>query len=77
MVSRSSGIMWLVDQVLWESLGKRLAGSHPNGAAIEGTRTLKITHETVGNHLDTPKEGTTRMLKYFVNKGFIALSRDR
>ena len=35
----------------------------------------KITHETIGNHLGNPREVVTRMLKYFVNEGFISLSR--
>ena len=75
MASRFSDVMWLVDQVLWKSLDKRLAGFLLNEAAIEGTNTLKITHETIGNHLGNPREVITRMLKYFVNEGLIRLSR--
>ena len=75
MASRFSDVMWLVDQVLWKSLDKRLAGFLLNEAVIEGTNTLKITHETIGNHLGNPREVITRMLKYFVTEGFISLSR--
>ncbi len=75
MASRFSDVMWLVDQVLWKSFDKRLAGFLLNEAAIEGANTLKITHETIGNHLGNPREVVTRMLKYFVNEGLIRLSR--
>ncbi len=44
-------------------------------AAIEDTNILKITHETIGNHLGNPREVVTRMLKYFQNEGMVKLSR--
>ena len=75
MASRFSDVMWLIDQVMWKSFDKRLADFLLNEANIEGTDTLKITHETIGNHLGSPREVVTRMLKYFVNEGLVALSR--
>ena len=75
MASRFSDVMWLIDQVMWKSLDKRLAYFLLNEMSIEGTSTLKITHETIGNHLGNPREVVTRMLKYFVNEGLISLSR--
>lgn len=75
MASRFSDVMWLIDQVMWKSFDKRLAYFLLNEANIEDTNTLKITHETIGNHLGNPREVVTRMLKYFVNEGLISLSR--
>jgi CRP/FNR family transcriptional regulator len=75
MASRFSDVMWLIDQVMWKSFDKRLADFLLNEMNIEGTNTLKITHETIGNHLGNPREVVTRMLKYFVNEGIISLSR--
>lgn len=75
MASRFSEVMWLIDQIMWKSFDKRLAEFLLNEANIEGTDTLKITHETIGNHLGNPREVVTRMLKYFVNEGLISLSR--
>ena len=46
-----------------------------NEASIEGTNILHITHETIGNHLGSPREVVTRMLKYFVSEGLVKLSR--
>ncbi len=73
--SRFSDVMWLIDQVMWKSFDKRLADFLLNEANIEGTKTLKITHEGIGNHLGNPREVVTRMLKYFVSEGLISLSR--
>lgn len=75
MASRFSDVMWLMDQVMWKSFDKRLAEFLLNETNIEGTNTLKITHETIGNHLGNPREVVTRMLKYFVTEGLISLSR--
>lgn len=75
MASRFSDVMWLIDQVMWKSFDKRLADFLLNEMSIEVTGTLKITHETIGNHLGNPREVVTRMLKYFVSEGLISLSR--
>lgn len=75
MASRFSDIMWLIDQIMWKSFDKRLADFLLNEANIEGENTLKLTHETIGNHLGSPREVVTRMLKHFVDDGLISLSR--
>lgn len=75
MASRFSDVMWLMDQIMWKSFDKRLADFLLNEANLEGTRTLKITHETIGSHLGSPREVVTRMLRYFVNEGLVSLSR--
>ena len=75
MASRFSDVMWLVDQVMWKSFDKRLADFLLNEANIENSNTLKITHETIGNHLGSPREVVTRMLKFFVGEGLVSLSR--
>ena len=43
--------------------------------SIEGTEKLKITHETIANHLGSHREVMTRMLKFFQNEGMVKLSR--
>lgn len=75
MASRFSDVMWLMDQILWKSFDKRLADFLLNETNIEDTGTLKITHETIGSHLGSPREVVTRMLRYFVNEGLVSLSR--
>lgn len=75
MASRFSDVMWLIEQIMWKNFDKRLAGFLLNESAIESSKTLKITHEAIGNHLGSPREVVTRMLKYFVGEGVVLLSR--
>lgn len=75
MASRFSEVMWLLDQILWKRLDQRLAGFLLEEANIEGSDTLRLTHETIGNHLGSPREVITRMLKYFSAEGLVKLSR--
>ncbi len=75
MATRFSEVMWLMEQVMWKSFDKRLAGFLLEEAAIEENNCLKLTHETIGNHLGNPREVVTRMLKYFQNEGTVKLSR--
>lgn len=75
MASRFSDVMWLIEQVMWKSLDKRVAAFLLEESAIEETDKLKITHETIANHLGTQREVITRMLRYFQNDGMVKLSR--
>jgi len=75
MASRFSEVMWLIEQVMWKSLDKRVAAFLLEEISVEGTNRLKITHETIANHLGTHREVVTRMLRYFQNEGVVALSR--
>ncbi len=75
MASRFSDVMWLIEQIMWKSFDKRLAGFLLSEANIEGSNILKITHEEIGNHMGSPREVVTRMLRYFVNEGAVRLSR--
>ena len=75
MASRFSEVMWLIEQIMWKSLDKRVAAFLIQESLIEESALLKITHETVANHLGTHREVITRMLKYFQNEGLVKLSR--
>lgn len=75
MASRFSEVMWLMEQVMWKSLDKRVADFLLEEAAIEGTSELKLTHEIIANHLGTHREVITRMLRYFQSEGMVKLSR--
>ena len=75
MASRFSDVMWLIEQVLWKSLDKRLAAFLLEEAAIEGSNDLKITHEAIANHLGSHREVITRMLRYFQSEDMVRLSR--
>ncbi len=70
-----SDLMWLMEQIMFKSLDKRLAGFLLEESRLEGSKTLKITHETIANHLGTAREVVTRMLRYFQGEGMVELSR--
>ena len=75
MASRFSEVMWLLEQVLWRRLDRRLAAFLLEESAIEGGAVLKITHEAIANHLGTHREVITRMLRYFQTEGMVRLAR--
>ena len=75
MAARFSEVMWLVEQVMWKSMDKRVAAFLVEEAAIEKTDRLSITHETIANHLGTHREVVTRMLRYLQDEGMVRLSR--
>jgi len=75
MATRFSDVMWLIEQIMWKSLDKRVAAFLLEEASIEGTDQLKITHETIANHLGSHREVITRMLRYFQSEGMVRLSR--
>ncbi len=75
MASRFSDVMWILEQVMWKSFDKRLAHFLLEEAVLEGTTSLKITHEAIANHLGTAREVVTRMLRYFQSEGMVKLSR--
>ena len=75
MAARFSEVMWLMEQIMWKSMDKRIASFLLTEASIEGTSTLKITHEMIANHLGTHREVVTRMLRYFQSEGLVKLTR--
>ena len=75
MASRFSEVMWLIEQIMWKSLDKRLAAFLVEESSLESTTSLKITHEIIANHLGSAREVVTRMLRYFQNEGIVKLTR--
>ena len=75
MASRFSDIMWLMEQIMWKSFDKRLAAFLLEEAQLDGTNSLKLTHERIANHMGTAREVVTRMLRYFQSEGLVQLSR--
>lgn len=75
MATRFSEVMWLMEQIMWKSFDKRLAGFLLEECSIEGTSVLRITHETIAGHMGTAREVVTRMLRYFQSEGMVRLTR--
>ena len=70
-----SEVMWLMEQIMWKSFDKRLAGFLVEESRIEETDSLKITHEKIAAHLGTAREVVTRMLRYFQSDGMVKRTR--
>ena len=75
MAARFSEVMWLVEQIMWKSMDKRVASFLLEESSVEGTERLAITHETIAKHLGTHREVVTRMLRHLQSEGMVKLSR--
>lgn len=75
MATRFSEVMWLIEQIMWKSVDKRLANFLLEETTLDNSPILKLTHEAIANHLGTAREVVTRMLRYFQNEGFVKLTR--
>ena len=74
-LSRFSDIMWLMQQILFMSMDKRLAIFLLDEVSKSGSDTIKLTHEQIAKYMGSAREVVTRMLKYFVSEGIISSSR--
>ena len=70
-----SELMWLMEQIMWRSMDKRLAAFLLEEARLEESDSLKLTHERIAAHLGTAREVVTRMLRYFQSEGMVKLTR--
>ncbi len=70
-----SEIMWVMQQILFMSMDKRLAIFLLDEAAKTGNDTIKLTHEQIAKYIGSAREVVSRMLKYFSAEGLISASR--
>ncbi|MBO5110374.1 MAG: Crp/Fnr family transcriptional regulator [Clostridia bacterium] len=74
-VSRFSDVMWVMQQVLFMSMDKRLAIFLLDESAKSGSDTVKLTHEQIAKYMGSAREVVSRMMKYFVSEGIVSASR--
>ena len=74
-LKRFSDVMWVMQQILFMSMDKRLAIFLYEEAAKNGTDTVKLTHEQIAKYIGSAREVVSRMLKYFASEGMIEASR--
>ena len=75
MAGRFSEVMWLLEQIFWKSVDKRLAQLLLEEATLAESDTVHTTHEGLANHLGTAREVVTRMLRYFQREGWVCVKR--
>lgn len=74
-VGRFSDVMWVMQQIVFMSMDKRLAILLLDEIQTKGTDTVSMTHEMMARHLGTAREVVTRMLKHMASDGVIEVSR--
>ncbi len=74
-VERFSDVMWVIQQILFMSLDRRVALFLYEELAKFGGDTVKMTHEQIAKYISSAREAVSRMLKYFAAEGIVELSR--
>ncbi len=74
-VSRFSDVMWVMQQILFMSMDKRLAIFLSDESARIGSEVVPLTHEQIAKYIGSAREVVSRMLKYFAAEGIVELSR--
>ena len=74
-VGRFSDVMWIMQQIVFMSMDKRLAIFLLEEIQANGTDTVTMTHEMIARHLGTAREVITRMLKHLASDGLIEVTR--
>ncbi len=74
-VGRFSDVMWVMQQILFMSMDKRLAIFLLDECAKNQSDTVKLTHEQIAKYMGSAREVVSRMLKYFASEGLVTSSR--
>jgi CRP/FNR family transcriptional regulator len=75
--SRFSDVMWVLEQLVFTNVGRRLAAALLEHSSLSGSTILNITHIDIANEIGTAREVVTRLLKQFQLDGMVKLSRSR
>lgn len=71
-VGRFSDVMWVMQEILFMSMDKRVAKFLLEEA---GDDVIKLTHEQIAKYMGTAREVISRMVKYFAAEGVVTSSR--
>ena len=74
-VGRFSDVMWVMQQVVFMSMDKRLAIFLLDEMAATGSDSITMTHEQIARHLGTAREVVSRMLKHMAADGILEVTR--
>ena len=74
-VSRFSDVMWVMQQILFMSMDKRLAIFLSDESTRTGSDVITMTHGQIARYMGSAREVVSRMLKYFANEGIVEVSR--
>ena len=74
-VSRFSDVMWVMQQILFFSMDKRLAIFLLDESARLRSDTIPLTHGQIARYMGSAREVVSRMMKYFEGEGIVAVNR--
>ena len=74
-LTRFSDVMWVMQQILFMSMDKRLAIFLLDEASNSKSDTVKLTHEQIAKYMGSAREVVSRMLKYFCAEGIVEMKR--
>ena len=74
-VSRFLEVMWVMQQILFMGVDRRLAIFLLDEAARIGSDIITLTHGQIARYMGSAREVVSRMLKYFAAEGVVEVSR--
>ena len=74
-LTRFSDVMWVMQQILFMSMDKRIAIFLLDEMNLNNTDIINITHEQIAKHLGSAREVISRILKRMANDNILELSR--
>ncbi len=74
-VSRFSDVMWVMQQILFMSMDKRLAIFLSDECARTGSDVITLTHDQIAKYMGSAREVVSRTMKYFSSEGIVEASR--
>lgn len=74
-VSRFSDVMWVMQQILFMSMDKRLAIFLLDESTRINSDVITLTQEQIARYIGSAREVVSRMLKYFAGEGIVEVSR--
>ncbi len=75
MTERFSSVMWIMQQILFAGLDRRLAGFLVREYDRIGNPRLRITQEQIAQQINSAREVVARMLRRFMSEGLVEMSR--
>lgn len=74
-VQRFSDVMWIMQQIVFMSMDRRLAIFLLDECNLAGADFISMTHEQIARHLGTAREVVTRLLRHLASDGVVEVTR--
>ena len=75
-VERFSNVMWVMQQILFMRMDRRLAIFLCDEAAQTGSDTIRLTNEQIARYIGSAREVVSRVLKYFAADGIAERTKE-